>query len=569
MRARDSFAAIRGVWARAAYSLSSKLVILLLLSMTLVFGALGYLNIRLERQNLEQSTLASAERISDVIKRNASYYMLRNERDGLYHMIDAIGHEPGMVRIRIFNDEGRISFSSDPTEANTLVNKRTEACYACHSQSQPLTRLNRPDRFRIYRLANGERALGIINPIENSKACSSADCHAHRPDQAILGVLDTNLSLASADTHVAEITQRTWLYTVAAVLLISCLSVIFVLRVVHGPLKALEAGTHLLASGDLGYQIEVRSRDELADLAVSFNAMSRQLREAREEITSWNRALEDRVRQKTQELNRAHEQMLRAERMASIGKLAAVVAHEINNPLAGILTYAKLLKKRFAARSDAQQDDTVNSLSLIESESRRCGEIVKNLMSFARATPLTFEPSDLNGVIERCVRLVQHQLTLANIELNLKLAPGVPLIHCDPSQIEQVVLSLVMNAIDAMPHGGTLSIATRHLIESGEAQIQVQDDGIGIPADVLPNLFEPFFTTKERGHGLGLGLAISRTIVERHFGRIEVSSEPGRGTQFTITLPVTGTRTGPPSGAEAPPRQWSQREHKSQSVDRR
>ncbi len=374
MRVPDSLAAIRSVWARAAYSVSGKLVILLIASMTLVFGVLGYLNIRLERKHLEQNTLASAERISDVIKQNASYYMLRNERDGLYHMIDAIGHEPGMVRIRIFNDEGRISFSSDPKETNTLVHKQAEACYACHSQSQPLMRLNRPDRFRIYRLASGERALGIINPIENAPACSSADCHAHRADQKILGVLDTNLSLASADAHVARITLQTWLYTIGAVLLISCLSVVFVWRVVYGPLKALEGGTRRLASGEQGYQIEVRSRDELADLALSFNAMSSELREAREEITAWNRTLEQRVQQKTQELNRAHEQMLRTERMASIGKLAAVVAHEINNPLAGILTYAKLLKKRFVARGDAAQDDTVSSLSLIESESRRCGE---------------------------------------------------------------------------------------------------------------------------------------------------------------------------------------------------
>ncbi|HTS12741.1 MAG TPA: ATP-binding protein [Candidatus Limnocylindrales bacterium] len=540
MRVRDSFAAMFDSWARVAHSLSGKLVILLVASMTLVFGTLGYLNVKLQRQRLEESTLASAERISDVIKRNASYYMLRNERDGLYHMITDIGNEPGMVRIRIFNREGQISFSSDSKEINSLVDKRAEACYACHSQSQPLTHLTRPDRFRTYTLPDGKRALGIINPIENSPGCYTASCHAHPPSQAILGVLDTNLSLASADANVAQSTRRTVLYTIAAVVVICLLSVLFVWRVVHGPLRALEAGTQRLASGDLGYQIDVRSRDELADLAVSFNSMSRQLREAREEITSWNRKLENRVREKTEELNQAHEQMLRAERMASIGKLAAVVAHEINNPLAGILTYAKLLKKRFASCSDRAEDDAISSLSLIESESRRCGEIVKNLMSFARATPLTFEPSDLNAVIRRCVQLVQHQLTLANIESNVNLAADLPAVSCDPSQIEQVILSLVMNAIDAMPHGGTLAIASHSAADSESVKIQVQDDGIGIFPDVLPNLFEPFFTTKERGHGLGLGLAISRTIIERHLGRINVVSEPGRGSVFTITLPVGG-----------------------------
>jgi two-component system, NtrC family, sensor kinase len=545
MQLPDSFASIRRLWERAAFSLSGKLILLLVPFMILFFGLLGYVNIRMHRHQLEKMTLSSAERVSDVIKRNASYYMLRNERDGLYHLINEIGQEPGVVRIRIINQEGRIDFSSDSKEADTFVNKRAEACYGCHSQSQPLTRLNRPDRFRTYRLPNGERALGIINPIENAPACWNASCHAHSASQKILGVLDTNFSLAAADANLANVTRQTLLYTMLAVLATSSLIPLFLWKVIRRPLKALEAGTAHLASGDLGYQLPIETDDELAHVSASFNKMSRELREAREEITGWNKALEDRVRQKTQELNRAHEQMLRSERMASIGKLAAVVAHEINNPLAGILTYAKLLKKRFASHAELpQNDDTISSLSLIESESRRCGEIVKNLMSFARATPLTFEPSDVNGVIQRCVQLVQHQLTLANIELNLDLAARLPLVQCDPSQIEQVILSLVMNAIDAMPHGGLLNIRSRHLPETAQAQIVVQDDGVGIPADLLPNLFEPFFTTKERGHGLGLGLAISRTIVERHLGRIEVSSEPGRGTQFTITLPVSGAKAG-------------------------
>ncbi|HEV2205992.1 MAG TPA: ATP-binding protein [Candidatus Acidoferrales bacterium] len=547
---RDSSAGIRNMWARPVYSLSGKLILLLVPVMMVFFGLLGYLDVRLQRRQLEKMTLASAERVSNVIKRNASYYMLRNERDGLYHLINEIGEEPGVVNIRIMNKAGRIDFSSNPSEAGGFVNKTTEACYACHSQSQPLERLNRPDRFRTYRLPNGTRALGIIDPIENAPACWNASCHAHPESQKILGVLDTNFSLASTDANLASVTRQTLLYTILAVLATCSLIPLFIWKVIHGPLKKLEDGTRHLAAGELGYQLPIDTSDEISQVASSFNKMSHELCEAREEITSWNRTLEDRVQQKTEQLNRAHEQMLRTERMASIGKLAAVVAHEINNPLAGILTYAKLLKKRFASRADAAQDDTVSSLTLIESESRRCGEIVKNLLSFARATPLTFEPSDVNSVIQRSVQLVQHKLKLASIELNLNLAADLPLVQCDPAQIEQVILSLMMNAVDAMPRGGTLRISTRHLARSAEARIQVQDDGIGISADVLPNLFEPFFTTKERGHGLGLGLAISRTIIERHLGRIEVQSEPGRGTQFTITLPVNGRK---PAAAEGSP----------------
>jgi two-component system, NtrC family, sensor kinase len=522
------------------HSLSAKLVILLVASMTVIFGLLGYLNIRLQRQHLERNTLLSADRISDAIKRSASYYMLRNEREGLYHIIAEMGNEPGMVGIRIINQEGRISFSSDGKETNTFVDKRAEACYKCHSQSQPLTHLDRPDRFRTYRLVNGERALGIINPIENSPSCATADCHAHPASQKILGVLDTSLSLAAADASLAQATHQALLYTLLGVLVVSFLSAMFVLRVVHGPLKALKAGTERLASGDLGYQLKIRSQDELADLATSFNKMSCELHEAREEITAWTRTLEARVDQKTHELNRAHEQMLRAEKMASIGKLAAVVAHEINNPLAGILTYAKLLGKRFAREKDTKHEDVLSSLELIESESRRCGEIVKNLMTFAHATPMNYGPADLNGVIKRCVQLVQHKLELTNIVLQLNLTPDLPAAHCDPAQIEQVILALVFNAIDAMPRGGNLTLRTRPLTNSQEVHVQVQDDGVGIPPDVLSNLFEPFFTTKERGHGLGLGLAISRNIIERHQGRIDIESEPGRGTVVTVTLPMHG-----------------------------
>ncbi len=540
MRLSVAGKAITKSWLRVAHSISAKLVILLVGLMAIVFGFLGYLNIRLQRQQLEQSTLASAEDISDVIKNSASYYMLRNQRDGLYHTILDIAHEPGIVRIRIFNKEGLISFSSDTAEIDTFVDKRAEACYRCHSQTAPLARLNRPGRFRTYRLASGQRVLGIINPIENSPECSNASCHVHPASMKVLGVLDTDLSLADADASIAAGTRRMLFYTLLAIAIISLLSAAFVWRVVNRPLKTLTDGTERLAAGRLGYQLDVRSQDEIADLARSFNTMSSQLKDAREEITEWGRTLEQRVDEKTNQLNRAHEQMLRVVKMASIGKLAAIVAHEINNPLAGILTYAKLLKKQFARENDKKYDEAIASLDLIESESRRCGEITKNLLTFSRAASMNHEPADLNGVVDRCSRLVRHQLDLQNIRLQLDLVRDLPPVWCDPAQIEQVILALVVNAVAAMPKGGTLSLHSRQCDTKPQVEIVVQDNGTGIPPEMLSQMFEPFFTTKERGHGLGLGLAISRMIVERHQGRIDVKSEPGRGTVFTVTLPIEG-----------------------------
>ncbi|MGA8183263.1 MAG: ATP-binding protein [Terriglobia bacterium] len=540
MRFSDATTAISKGWVRVAHSISAKLVILLVTLMAAVFGFLGYLSIRLQRQQLEQSTLASAERVSDVIKHSASYYMLRNQRDGLYHTILDIANEPGIVRIRIFNKEGRISFSSDTAEIDTLVDKRAEACYGCHSQTAPLTRLNRPDRFRTYHLASGQRVLGVINPIENSPECSNASCHIHPASMKVLGVLDTDLSLATADASIAAGTRRMLFYTLLAIAIISTLSAGFVWRVVNRPLKILGDGTERLTAGRLGYQLDIRSHDEIAGLARSFNTMSNQLKDAREEITEWGRTLEKRVDQKTQELNRAHEQMLRVEKMASIGKLAAIVAHEINNPLAGILTYAKLLKKQFARENDKKYDEVLSSLDLIESESRRCGEIIKNLLTFSRAASMKHELADLNVVVDRCVRLVHHQLDLQNVRMHFDLAGDLPLVWCDPAQIEQVILALVMNAAGAMQKGGNLTLCSRKIDTEPQVQLEVQDDGTGIPPELVSQMFEPFFTTKEGGHSLGLGLAISRMIVERHRGRIDVKSQLGRGTLFTITLPIEG-----------------------------
>jgi len=543
----------RGRWRRLTNSLSAKLITLLLSTMVVIFALLGYLNIRLHRQHLEAATLTSAERVSDVIKRSTTYYMLRNDREGLYHAIQTMADEPGMVKVRIFDRAGRISYSTEPTEVNHIVNQGAEACYGCHAQSQPLARLNRPDRFRIYRNGGGTRVLGIITPIENQPACSNAACHAHPESRQILGVLDTDLSLAKADAQLADSSARMLVYTAAAMLMVAVLSWLFVWRLVGRPIKALEHGTERLAEGDLGYQINVRSHDEVGDLAHSFNDMSLQLRAANEEIVAWAKTLEDRVEQKTRELKSALDHVIHVEKMASIGKMAAVVAHEINNPLSGILTYAKLLRKWLdqGKMDTTKHQEATECLDLIAAESHRCGDIVKNLLNFSRTSPMNVETTDLNSVVDRCIRLVQHQLELGGIQLQLDLADHLPKVQCDPAQIEQVLLALVMNAVDAMPHGGNLWLRTSLNQSGDEIEIEVRDDGMGISSEILPKIFEPFLTTKETGHGVGLGLAVSRSIMERHHGRIEVQSVAGKGTTFTLTLPLDAASVAAMAGGAA------------------
>lgn len=208
---------------RFTHSIGAKLIAALLAAMVAIFALLGYLNIRLHRQDLESATLASAERVSDVISRSTTYYMLRNDRMGLYHAIRTIADDDGVIKVRILDQEGKVSYSTDSAEVNHLLDKSTEACYGCHAQSQPLTRLNRPDRFRIYKNANGERVLGIISPIQNQSGCSNAECHAHLAEQKVLGVLDTNLSLANADVQLAKSSDRMLYYTAGAMFVVAIL----------------------------------------------------------------------------------------------------------------------------------------------------------------------------------------------------------------------------------------------------------------------------------------------------------------------------------------------------------
>jgi two-component system NtrC family sensor kinase len=534
---------------RMGRSISAKLMASIFVVMLVMFAALGYFSMRLHQKHLEAAALVSAEQQSEVLRRSASHYMLKNDRDGLYQMMVNMADQPGIVRLRIMNSEGVISYSTAPSEVGGTVNKDAEACYGCHEQSKPLALLKRSDRFRVYR-AGSSRVLGVITPIENQAACSNAACHAHPASVQVLGVLDTNLSLQKVDASLAQERRTMLAYTAVALLVVVFLSGLLILVVVRNPLRALKAGTERIAKGELGVHIPVNSSDEAGELAHSFNDMSSRLQLAQAEITAWARTLEDRVDEKTRELKQAHQHMLQVEKMATIGKMAAVVAHEINNPLSGILTYSRVVKRWIQNNFSAapRTEEMSGSLDLIASESKRCGELVKNLLSFSRITPMNLEWSDLSQVIDRCVRLVQHKMDMAGIQLNLSIASELPPVHCDPNQIEQVVLAMVINAIDAMPQGGNLWISARQQTLS-MIELIIRDDGMGIPDEHLPHIFEPFYTSKESG-GSGLGLAISQNIVERHSGSIAVHSVVGQGTSFTILLPVDSQKPALASDAD-------------------
>jgi signal transduction histidine kinase len=243
----------------------------------------------------------------------------------------------------------------------------------------------------------------------------------------------------------------------------------------------------------------------------------------------------DEEREMVRRLNESREQLVHAEKLASLGQLAASIAHEINNPLAGVLTYTKLLAKKISGDT-LEKGAALDYLAKMESEVSRCSRIIRNLLDFSRQTQPTLRLVDVNQVIEQVLAMVGHQAQLQNVDIVRELSPSLPKVMADSDKLQQVFTNLTLNAIQAMSGGGKLTLRTS--VENSQVRIDVQDAGCGISKENLSKLFTPFFTTKEKGSGVGLGLAVVRGIIERHKGEIKVQSEVGKGTTFSVYLGV-------------------------------
>jgi two-component system NtrC family sensor kinase len=291
----------------------------------------------------------------------------------------------------------------------------------------------------------------------------------------------------------------------------------FISQRISIPIRKLAAASREIADGNLNAKVEIMSSDELGRLAYNFNRMGATLKERDEQLKEFTR-----------------KKIMESERLALIGQLSANVAHELNNPLQGIVTYSHLLLE-----DKCQEDEESESLQKIVIQANRCRDIIRGLLDFSRQRKPDITLCDVNDVLKGCVSLLERQAQFQNIQINWDLQPDLPKAVIDPSQIERVFINLMINAADAMENNGKLTLSTHHDPLEGFIELSFTDTGHGVSKENLEKIFDPFFTTKDTGHGVGLGLAISYGIIKEHNGTISVESEVGKGTTFTVRLPVT------------------------------
>jgi two-component system NtrC family sensor kinase len=510
--------------------------IIVLLIITI--GIVLYLNITDQKKQLLNEVVRGATQFSDTVIKSTRYDMLRNQRSNVYRIINYIGMQQGISRVRIFNKEGNIMVSTDPAEIGKYENKTEEQCYACHAVGKPLEKLSTPKRTRIFNLANGSKVLGMITPIYNEPECSSASCHAHPASQKVLGVLDISMSLNTIEHEITGMEIRSIIIGIITMFILSILMILVIKNIIDKPIKKLIAGTNRIANGNLEERIVITTRDEMGELAKAFNDMMNKLNEAKNELLNLVETLENKVEERTHALKAAQDNLIRSEKLASIGKLSATVAHEINNPISGVLTYIKLMLKKLRQRDISEEDlkKYIDYLSLMERETERTSGIVKNLLDFSRQREPHYRLVDINTVLEETLMLVRNQINLQGIDV-IKSFSAIPQTMADADQLKQAFMNIIINACEAMKEGEKkLTIETGFDNLKKDIKISIKDTGTGIPEEDMNKIFEPFYTTKEKG--TGLGLAVVYGIITKHEGRIDIVSKKGVGTTIKFTIPL-------------------------------
>ena len=493
----------------------------------------------------------NGENISSIIEGSVYYSMLENDKAVLQRTLDIISEMSGVDEVNLYDDRDQLAYSSVHRGEDCHCNPN---CISCHDDLE--------ERFAnyeksylvvgdipecgIHQHTPGIRHLLIRQPILNEPSCYTAACHYHTQDQEILGSLLITMPLDNLDAFADQSsTDFLLLATLITAVLVTFL-VIFTRKRIKDPLNSIIEASEKVSMGDNNIRLEIKPDllDDLRLVSVAFNNMLDNIDAATNELQNWSQQLEYKVQKKSEELSAAQNELIHVERIASLGKLSSSVAHEINNPLSGILVYNRLIQKQLNSSEfdHPKRESILKNLKLIETETKRCGDIVRGLLDFSRKDKEDFEPVHLHRLMEEACKLMDHSIKISGANLTASLKAERDRVICSPNQVKQACVALLVNASEAIRENGEIIVSTSN--PDGEhIRVAIADNGSGIAAQDLPHIFEPFFSTKHDASGIGLGLSIVHGIVENHKGRVEVDSEPGRGTTIALIFPLIDEKT--------------------------
>lgn len=506
----------------------------------------GYL-VKRQADSFMRELETTGETLSKVLAMNAEGGVAFESKYELDDILQAVSKFDVVEYAIIYNMDGKILSQLGEKEGNAADEKRVAL----------LERIKTTDHVQYRSRSFGDEIMVIAAPIVTQKKIlnrehlgitggfdnSMSDTYVSE----VIGCIELGMSLKAVKKSIVDATTATVLVTLLVV--ISTIIVLtLIISAITKPVTQLVDVTNQIAQGDLSRRVEISQGDQIGQLASTFNKMIESLQHSRNEIEQYNRNLEEKIIERTQQLEEAQAQLIQSEKLSAIGQLAAGVAHELNNPLGGILGYAQFtlekLRKNVPDNTNQKEIDSyIRYVSDIETQARRCKTIVQNLLRFSRSSQsIDFEEVDINAAIEETVTFVEHQLRLSQLELEVSLDPAVPTIMGNVGQLQQVFTNLIINAMHASEPNSRIEVLTRFSPALGEfggaVELSFVDHGCGIHEENLKKIFEPFFTTKDVGKGTGLGLSVSYGIIKAHQGEINVTSVPGDGTTFTIILPV-------------------------------
>jgi two-component system, NtrC family, sensor kinase len=527
-------------------SIYSRVVYIISISSLIFFVLFGIVFRSVYEQYFNTVIRQSGNNIGSIVEGSLYHSMLENDKGALQSTLDIINTMSGIDDVNMYDSKDSLvytSFSSGTT------NHSNPNCLSCHVNIQSMF----PRKEKSYRIINVRsecnmnqndnmhRHLLIRSPILNEKSCYTSACHAHKETDEVLGSLIIKIPLDDLDNAVKKSSGEYYLLATFITILLVAILIFFTRKKIKNPLNEILKASVAVSNGNKNTRLDIKPNqlDDMRMVSQAFNDMLDNLQSATEELKNWSQQLEYKVQKKSEELGAAQSELINIERIASLGKLSSSVAHEINNPLSGILIYTKLIHKQLSNPElyASKKDSILKHLKLIENETKRCGDIVKGLLDFSRKDQDNFESRHLNAILQETYELMTHPIKIANISFVSDFAARSDLINCSPNQIKQACVAILVNASEAVLENGEITFSSKNP-DSGTIKVEISDNGIGVPEDDIAHIFEPFFSTKHDTSGIGLGLAIVHGIVKSHNGKIDIKSELGKGTTISITLPL-------------------------------